>query len=79
VTVSQEINNRSGGLDQSPDALGAQSFLNLTTILNDSYFLKIGMVRTIGDSMRERHIMSEGRCLTTMSALCHLTYFLSCK
>jgi hypothetical protein len=79
VTVSQEINNRSVCLDQSPYTLGAQCFMNLATILDDRNLLKIGMVGTISDSMRERNIMSEGRCLTTMSALCHLTYFLSCK
>lgn len=61
---------------QCTDALGAQHLLNLATVFDDCNLLKVGMVRSVGNTMGERNIVTERGSLTAMSALSHF-YFLS--
>jgi hypothetical protein len=62
-------------LNQSTDALGTKSLLYFSTILDNRHPLQVGMVWAVGNTMRERYIMTKGSGLTTVSAFCHYYSF----
>lgn len=64
-------NNLRQRLAERFNALGAQRFLDQTTLFHHRNFLEVRFERAVGGTLGERTVMTEGGCFTAVIAFCH--------
>jgi len=72
VILAREESMHSDTLNHRTDALGAENFMDLTTMHNHQNFLQVGMKSPVCCPQREAPVVTKGCFFPAMFALSHL-------